>query len=114
MTPVTENEFAEIFARLKALETIDAKQNTEIEVIKTVLEIDIKHIRDSLASLAGGKSEACLGHTREIEALKLAQKQLEEMVKSKASASSLSALWFVVGGLGSAILVAVVKSLLGV
>ena len=113
MTPVTENEFAEIFARLKALETIDAKQNTEIEVIKTVLEMDIKHIRASLDLLTAGKNEASLVHTRDIEALKLAQKQLEEITKTKANSSSLNALWFVVGGLGSAILVAVVKTLLG-
>lgn len=109
-----ENQMSEIFQRLKQAEITDAKQDTEIAVIKKMIEMDIRYIKESLEKLVGGRSEGCLDHTREIEALKVEVLLLKENMNTKAAARSVNALWFVVGGLGFAILVAVVKQLLHV
>ena len=43
-----ENQMSEIFQRLKQAEITDAKQDTEIAVIKKMIERDIRYIKESL------------------------------------------------------------------
>lgn len=109
---MTENDIAEIFARLKNIEEKDARQDTDIEVLKTVIQKDIETIKVALLQLTSGRAEGCLIHAAEIEAMKLAQVNIKQDIESRASNRNVNALWTVTGGIGLALLVALIKSIL--
>lgn len=106
-----EHELSEIYGRLRETDIRDAKQDTDIELLKQIWKSDIGYIKDALSKLTNGKSEACLEHTAEIEALKLAQKNLEASLKEKASKRDTNALWAIVTPVALLMAGAIVKYL---
>jgi hypothetical protein len=108
---MTENDVAEIFMRLKNIEDRDARQDTDIEVLKAVIQKDIETIKIALVQLTSGRAEGCLKHASEIEAMKLAQANIQKEMGSLASARSVNALWVVVSSIGLSLLAAVIKSI---
>lgn len=86
MPPLTEQNAGEIYERIRKNDEHDANQDTKIAVIESSLEQYMKNISDSLDKITEGKSVACLQHTADIAALKLAitQESLTRLETEKA------------------------------
>lgn len=108
---VNEHELSTIFDRIRDIEGKDARQDTDIEVLKQLIKTDVGYIKDALLKLTNGKSEACLEHTAQIEALKLSMKLLEDAMKDKADKMAITPIWAVLSPTAFLIVGAVIKYL---